>query len=89
MKGYESVYKQSQYYIELRDELVVLFNLSNAPKREVAKKAGISEEHLYKILNGEKRLLPERAKDILRAITEIQNYRATKTEVNGKRNSQG
>ncbi|WP_297101789.1 hypothetical protein [uncultured Draconibacterium sp.] len=80
MKGHESIFKQSQYYIELREELVVLFNLSNAPREEIAKRAGISTSHLWDILAGKKRLLPNRAKDILRAIIEIQNYRATKSE---------
>ncbi len=88
MKAFDSIYRQSQHYIDLREELIVLIALSNAPLMEVIKKAGISETRYYNMINNKRQIQPQHLTALLRAIIEIQNYRTTKIKIDGKRNGE-
>ncbi len=85
MRGFGIIHKQAQQFIELRDEMIVLIQLSNAPRMEVLKKAGISDGHFYRLMSGKKQIQPKHIVALTRAIIEVQNYRSTRIKVEDER----
>ena len=77
----EKLQHDSANYQKLMDELPVIIDLTNAHQAEVQKKAGVSPGHYHQLVRKQRTLSPEKAISLLRAINEIQNYRARKNEL--------
>lgn len=77
----EKLQRESYNYQLLMNELPVIIDLTNANKEEVQKKAGVSAGHYHQLVRKQRTLSAEKAISLLRAINEIQNYRARKNEL--------
>jgi predicted transcriptional regulator len=73
------LYKKAEQFEKLQKELPVLVRLSNINKRDIFKRAGMSESHFYRRLN-EQSFSAEQLVKIFTAIVELQNLQTVKTK---------
>lgn len=73
------LYKEAEEFKKLQMGLPVLVRLSNVSKRDVFKRAGMSEAHFYRRLN-EKSFSADQLIKIFTAIVELQNLQTAKTQ---------
>jgi predicted transcriptional regulator len=73
------LYKEAEEFRRLQKELPVLVRLSNVSKRDVFKRAGMSESHFYRRLN-EQSFTADQLIKIFTAIVELQNFQTVKTQ---------
>jgi len=71
------LYKKAEQFEKLQKELPVLVRLSNINKRDIFKRAGMSESHFYRRLN-ERSFSAEQLTKIFTAIVELQNLQTVK-----------
>ena len=83
-KDLVSTRKEFSHELKLNGHLVVSYNLTENEREKVAKITGMSLVSIKHFINGSRKLFPSRAKDILHAIIEIQDYWAT--EIKARRN---
>lgn len=77
-KNFGTIYKESQQFIDIRNELVTLLKLSRIPVKDIIVRSGISDTHYYRLLERPELLKGKHITSLMRGIIEYQNYQLAK-----------